>query len=952
MQSYKAIPMKSMFVFIGFLSFFIARAQTVDIDNTGGTSGLIGLGASNYHASESIYTDAEIGTSNFTTPGTAIEKIAFKAVAVGATTSFGNVNLYLKNIPSSTTTLTTGTYSTAGYTLVFSGTVVINSTGFTNITLSTPFVRNAGDNLELLVERTDNVPHAGFNYQTSNGNSINLTLTTTRRFNGTVPLSGSTSLAASAFRPALRLLHEYTTDIAVQEVYTLGRLPIPNGTPHTVSSLLKNFGSTTATNLNVTLNVTGANTFSNTQIIPSLAPGASQLVTFAGYTPASQGLNNVTVSIPPDDFTGNDSKSSSQIVNQNTWSYADESGPFGSTGSTANTIDLVAKFNTNTNTSITQVRLNFSNTAGRAYKVAFWDASGAGGTPGTLIWESPSNLFTSLGYNLIVLPAPVAITAGNFYAGVRQAVSASSVFLSYQKESPIRTNTFYYASPSGGAWIDMAAVSTTPYRLMIEPKHILAVNAATTNISGAAAAANCTKIIGVTIANAGSNPIAAGTATVTLKVAGANTYSSSLVNAGIINTGGSELINFTVPVPNAGNNLDTAFVSLAGDGDQLNDTISSSFTSGITAALNTVANNTISLVKNCEDNGWTYYSDPANFNTSLFAVQWDPTNTGQNTAAKANAIPKLQLDGTYFSAEDIPTKKATYTMRRYWNVDLAGNPLTGPVNLRFFYDATEKTAVENAANTYATTHTGTIEPFSWFQLNTPSFVADAAHVTPDYVLNAYPIFNSNGANNTINGILYAQFDGLINLVGGTYATGVGPSTPLPLNLLSFEARQAGRQHVLSWKTANEINVRKFIIERSGNGIDFTRIGEIAATGLNQYSFTDLAVLKGINYYRLKIEDLNGTYKLSEVRQLNYILTGISLYPNPVTDKAILELDAVAGNVKVEIFEPTGKILQNFSAVVQNGINRLDINTALISPGTYFVKVTSGGYTHVLKMIKN
>ncbi len=944
--------MKSILLSTFLLITVLSNAQTVDIDNTGGTSGLIGLGANNYHASESIYTDAEIGNGNFTSAATAIEKIAFKAVAVGAATSFGNVNIYLKNIPSTSTTLTTGTYTTAGYTLVFSGTVVINSTGFTNITLSTTFVRNAGDNLQLLVERSDNAAHAGFNYQTSNGNSVNLTLTTTRRYNGTVALSGSTSLAASAFRPALRLLHEYTTDVAVQEVYTLGRLPIPNGTPHIVNSILKNFGTSTVTNLNVTLNVTGANSFTNTQIIPSLVPGASQLVTFAGYTPTIEGLNNVSVSIPADDYTGNDSKSSSQIVNQNSWSYADESAPFGSTGSTANTIDLVAKFNTNTNTSITQMRLHFSNTGGRAYKVAFWDASGPGGIPGTLLWESPSNLTSALGYNLVVLPTPVAITAGNFYAGIRQAVSASSVFLSYQKESPIRTNTFYYASPSGGSWIDMSAVSTTPYRLMIEPKHILAVNAATTNISGAAAAANCSKIIGVTIANAGSNPIAAGAATVSLKVAGANTYTSSIANTGIINTGGSELINFTVPVPNAGTNLDTAFVSLAGDGDQLNDTIASSFTSGITAALNVVANNTISLVKNCEDNGWTYYSDPANYNTSLFAVQWDPTSTGQNSAAKANAIPTLQLDGTYFSAEDIPAKKATYTMRRYWNVDLAGNPLTGPVNVRFFYDPTEKTAIENAASTFATTHTGTIEPFSWFQLNAPSFVGDAAHVTPDFVLNSYPVFNSNGANNTINSVLYAQFDGLTKLVGGTYATGVGPSTALPLNLLSFEAKQAGRQHVLSWKTANEVNINKFIIERSSDGNNFSSIGEVNATGLNAYSFTDGAVLKGNNYYRLKIEELNGSFKLSEVRLIHYNTTGISLFPNPVKDNAVLELDVViAGKINITLLDITGKAMRQYKTQIQPGINRIPVNMNGLARGSYILKVQGTGFVEMIRAVK-
>ncbi len=944
--------MKLLSLSLFLLCSLLVKSQTVTIDNTGQVSIFSGLGSTNYSATESIYTDQEIGAANFTTAGTAIEKIGYRVAILGSNTTFSNVNIYMKNVPASSTTFTSGTYSTAGYTLVFSGNITMPSLGYHFITLTTPFVRNTGENLQVLTERTDNVSHASFSFQTSNGSNTNQSALSSRRYFGSVALSGTTVLSTSAFRSAITLIHEYTNDIGIQELYTLARLPIPNSTPHTVSCLVKNWGNTTATNLNVTLNVSGANSFTNTQTIVSLPPNASQLVNFLSYTPVNTGTDLIAVTLPADDYTINDSTSRLQIVNVNTWSYATTDSPFGGIGSTVNRIDFAAKFTTNANTFISQMRLHFSNTAGRRYLPAFWQANGIGGAPGTLIWESPDTLVSTLGYNNIVIPAPVAINTGDFYAGVRQVDPGINLFLSYQREVPTRPDIFYYYNFTASKWVDVDTTPTTPLRLMIEPKHILAVNAATTNISGAAAAANCSKIIGVTIANAGSNPIAAGAATVSLKVAGANTYTSSIANTGIINTGGSELINFTVPVPNAGTNLDTAFVSLAGDGDQLNDTIASSFTSVITAALNVVANNTISLVKNCEDNGWTYYSDPANYNTSLFAVQWDPTSTGQNSAAKANAIPTLQLDGTYFSAEDIPAKKATYTMRRYWNVDLAGNPLTGPVNVRFFYDPTEKTAIENAASTFATTHTGTIEPFSWFQLNAPSFVGDAAHVTPDFVLNSYPVFNSNGANNTINSVLYAQFDGLTKLVGGTYATGVGPSTALPLNLLSFEAKQAGRQHVLSWKTANEVNINKFIIERSSDGNNFSSIGEVNATGLNAYSFTDGAVLKGNNYYRLKIEELNGSFKLSEVRLIHYNTTGISLFPNPVKDNAVLELDVViAGKINITLLDITGKAMRQYKTQIQPGINRIPVNMNGLARGSYILKVQGTGFVEMIRAVK-
>jgi len=933
---------------------YIAKSQTITIDNTGGTSGLIGLGNNLYHASESLYTSDEIGAGNFTSVATAIEKIAFKAVAVGATTTFNNVNIYMKNVPSTTTTLTTGTYTTAGYTLVFSGSVSITATGFTDITLSTAFVRNNGDNLQVLVERTDNTSHTGFTYQTSNGNSVNLTLTTTRRYNGTAALSGSTVLAQSAFRPALRLKHEFVTDIAVQEVYTLGRLPIPNGTPHTVTALIKNFGTTTANNLNVTLNITGANTFTDVQTITTLTPDASQLVTFTSFSPAVLGNNNIAVSIPADDFTANDSKSSTQIVNENTWAYADGSAPFGSTGSTSSTVDFAAKYNTNINTSIIQMRLHFSNTPGRSYKIAFWDVTGPGGSPGNLIWESPVNLTTNLGYNNIVLPTPVAINAGDFYAGVRQVVSASSIFLSYQKESPIRQGAFYYYNVPTSTWIDMNAVTTTPYRLMIEPKHLLAINAAAISISSQSAA-NCTKNINVTISNAGTNPIAPGTAAVTLNIGGANTYNATLNNTTSINAGGNEVIAFNgINTPNSGTNYDTAFVTLSGDDDQLNDTIASTFISGPAATLSGASSNGVALVKNCEDAGWTYYSDPADLNSYLLSINWDPGNSGANALPKANAIPRVQLDAGFFSATDIPTKKATYTLQRYWNVDLMGNTLTAPVNLRFFYNPADKVLVDNAASNFATANIGTLEPSQWFQLTAPSFVGDAAHVIPDFVLNSYPIYNSNTLNNTINGVLYAQFDGLADITGGTYATGVGPSTPLPLLLTNFEARQNGRKNLLTWRTANEINVQNFEIERSSNGINFSSIGEVAANGTMHYQFVDNTPLKGTNYYRLKIIDLNSSYRISETKLLSFNTSGIILYPNPLTTAAMLEIDAVnAGTFEISISDVAGTIIQlnTTYTIIQPGINRIPVNVARLAPGTYFINVKSDGLKQSIKFVK-
>jgi len=63
-------------------------------------------------------------------------------------------------------------------------------------------------------------------------------------------------------------------------VYTLGKVA-SYASPLAVQARVTNYNATPQTNLPVTLTVSGATTFSNTQTVDSIAAGASALVTFA-----------------------------------------------------------------------------------------------------------------------------------------------------------------------------------------------------------------------------------------------------------------------------------------------------------------------------------------------------------------------------------------------------------------------------------------------------------------------------------------------------------------------------------------------------------------------------------------------------------------------------------------------------------------------------------------------
>jgi hypothetical protein len=99
-------------------------------------------------------------------------------------------------------------------------------------------------------------------------------------------------------------------------------------------------------------------------------------------------------------------------------------------------------------------------------------------------------------------------------------------------------------------------------------------------------------------------------------------------------------------------------------------------------------------------------------------------------------------------------------------------------------------------------------------------------------------------------------------------------SPLPIELLSFEARLQGNAVSLQWVTASEINNDYFTIEKSTNLFDWSILGFVdgaGTTNLKQhYNFTDNASIKGVAYYRLKQTDLDGAFEYFNPLAINVV----------------------------------------------------------------------------------
>jgi len=288
--------MKIFFSIFLCLLFHFSFAQLVTINGNTNTSTSSLIGQSNYHVSESIYLNSEIGNTNFTSSSNSINVVSFNFSQIGTPSTINNVKIWMKNISSNISTFSSGTYSTNGYTLVFNGSVNANTTGWKDINLSSPFIRTTGSNLQVLIERLDGVLHTanigftnGFITTTANGNSNSLSALSSRRFNGTNSPNSTTSLSVTAFRPAISLNHKSNFDIAAIEIIHPTISCYSNFKD--IQVRIANLGTDTIlqNQTTITLKIGGANrsvlSLSNSN---KLIPGDSSLITFYNVN-----LNNV-----------------------------------------------------------------------------------------------------------------------------------------------------------------------------------------------------------------------------------------------------------------------------------------------------------------------------------------------------------------------------------------------------------------------------------------------------------------------------------------------------------------------------------------------------------------------------------------------------------------------------------------------------------------------------------
>lgn len=168
--------------------------------------------------------------------------------------------------------------------------------------------------------------------------------------------------------------------------------------------------------------------------------------------------------------------------------------------------------------------------------------------------------------------------------------------------------------------------------------------------------------------------------------------------------------------------------------------------------------------------------------------------------------------------------------------------------------------------------------------------------------------------------------------------------PLPATGMRLEAALNGSDVKLNWKTLSEIDTREFEIERSTDGINFTKIATKAAAGNSSvqlsYDHTDANMQAPVYYYRLKLVDIDNDFSYSNVVSVRMAgnVKGLRLFPNPATSQINLEFSNAKGNYLISVYNQAGQEVATQRAVINYSVQYFTVNRNSLPAGSYIMKV--------------
>ena len=301
---------------------------------------------------------------------------------------------------------------------------------------------------------------------------------------------------------------------------------------------------------------------------------------------------------------------------------------------------------------------------------------------------------------------------------------------------------------------------------------------------------------------------------------------------------------------------------------------------------------------------------------------------------------------------------STTVMQRHWVITPTIQP-TSNVLIRLPYSTTEFNLLAfeafNNSNLNDDLPTEASIGLSKYSNGSASNVNSSALDNCGVGSSTYHTQTSNGLTSTYSSVDEKYVAFTIPGFSEFWLHGSATSSPLPVELISFQANCAGDKQVeVTWSTASEHNTSHFVVEKSRDGVSWATLNTLGAAGnsttIIDYALTDTDVANGTTYYRLTQFDLDGASETFNIASANCgeqaATSNLVTYPNPSNGSFYLDFytQDLTGPSSISVFDSRGVIIYRQDVLVEKGSNVFHIEKMEAAPGMYYIQVSNGTTT--------
>jgi hypothetical protein len=288
---------------------------------------------------------------------------------------------------------------------------------------------------------------------------------------------------------------------------------------------------------------------------------------------------------------------------------------------------------------------------------------------------------------------------------------------------------------------------------------------------------------------------------------------------------------------------------------------------------------------------------------------------------------------------------ANYLMNKTFRILPTTNNATGKYEVTFYFTKAEKDGWEAATGQ------------SWDNIQLVKLPSRISNVTP---ANAQP--DGPGTIKVVNPVrrTYGPVYYTVSFLLEDGFSGYGFGIPGRMNTILTLTGTANGNNVdvdLNWTTSVEINSTFFEVEKSYDGTNYRKIGQVQSAfnklTPSSYGFVDHENTQ-FNYYRIKMLHTDGYVLYSNVVFIkrDNAPNQIFVTPNPFTNIVTIRFSRTpAGPVTISFFDMAGKLISKHS--FPTGAPSYDINTeGILSRGIYMIRAYADGKQIAKKVRKD